>query len=330
MLDTVIRTTVRPLSPATAEDLSKGLDARPGWKFWFSQKSLTPGAPSTWTLEGTHEATGLYIHGMPYEIRGWRASLPRVLHGFNGTQLKSDNEIQQSFARVHSILNEISTGPSLTETFRRLDIAINLSHLEPQRIVSSLRNARHSWIRKETEHYSVGSIRYPGTEVVFTAYWKLPAGRSNPKRKAWRTPQVLRLELQLKSTGKIAEFLDVDEPTISCLPPLAFIYEKFRDFMLGFPRCSQLDTPCSMAAVMALCESRGLCLPGGETVMDWHARSVGASGHSKMRTKVAKMSAQFLDIDWAEILPGDSIPETVDVSLDGTTNTVPAVPIVRP
>ena len=90
---------------------------------------------------------------------------------------------------------------------------------------------------------------------------------------------------------------------------------------VGFRVASQRADKCSMVALLALCESRDLRLPGGETVMDWHRHSVGASGHDKMRSKVAAITAQFLDIDWATLplLPAD-IPPPSMFHLDGTDN----------
>ena len=331
MLDTVTHTTVRSLLPAIAEAIGKG-DMQPvtGWRFWWSTATATaPGTSAGWKLQGTHEPTGLYVHGVPYELRGWSGSLPGILHGFNGVQLKNDAEIEAALLRVHHILGEVSDLPSQAETFRRLDIAINLAHDEPERMVLALRNAHHPWIRRATEKYANGNICLRGTEAVFQAYWKLPPVRTGAKRKAWKTPSVLRLELQLKKADKIAQFLDLEEPTIRELPPMATVYAKFREFMLGFQRCEQRADKCSMAALLALCESRDLRLPGGECVMDWHRRSVGDSGHAKMRAKVAAVTAHFLDIDWAELLPADAIPATVDVHLDGMTTPVPPVSISR-
>lgn len=332
MLDTVSCTTVRSLLPPIAEAIGKGdMQPVPGWRFWWSTASATaPGSSAGWKLQGTHEPTGLFVHGVPYELRGWSGSLPGILHGFNGVQLKSDSERDAALLCVHQLLNKISDLPRQTDTYRRLDIAVNVAHAEPERMVLALRNRTHPWIRRATEKYATGSIRFPGIEAVFQAYWKQPPVRSGVKRKAWKTPHVLRLELQLKTAAKIAQFLDLDEPPVRELPPMAVIYEKFRDFMLGFQRCEQRADRCSMAALLALCESRDLHLPGGETVMDWHRRSVGDSGHAKMRGKVAAITAQFLDIDWATLLPADTIPATVDVHPDHTTTLVPPSPIIVP
>ena len=332
MLDTVSRTTVRSLLPPIADAIGKGdMQPVPGWRFWMTTGAAqAPGSSSECKLQGTHEPSGLYVYGTPTELRGWSGSLPGILHGFNGVQLKNDTERDAALLRVHHILNEVSDLPGQTETFRRLDIVTNIAHDEPERMVLALRNAHHPWIRRATEKYANGNIRFPGTEAVFQAYWKLPPARTGAKRKAWKTPGVLRLELQLKTADKIAQFLDLEEPPVRELPPMATIYGKFREFMLGFPRCEQRADKCSMAALLALCESRDLHLPGGETVMDWHRRSVGDSGHAKMRSKVAAITAHFLDIDWANLLPADTLPATVDVDLDGTTIPVPPMPIIRP
>ena len=329
MLDTISRRTSRHLLPHVVTAMSQGhLLTTPGWKFQITNNGTTmPGVPSTLKLTGNHEETGLYIYGTTSTIEGWTVSLPGVLHGFNGNQLKTDKEIAQSLVDVNSILNQISLPPRLGEPVRRLDVACNISHPEPERIVLALKHARHPSIRRATEQYAHGSIRFPGTESVFTAYWKRAPKRSGVKSNAWHTSKVLRLELQLKKEARIAEFLDLHESTIDHLPPIDTLYQKFRAFMLGFPRSEQIAGPCTMAGLLSLCESQDVRLPGGETVMDWHHRSVTPSGYSKMRRQVAGLTAQFLSIDWAELLPADHFPETVDVHIDGTTTIIPSRPL---
>ena len=329
MLDTISRRTSRHLLPHVSHAMSQGhLHSIPGWKFQITNNGTPmPGAPSSLKLTGHHEETGLFIYGTTEEIQGWTVSLPGVHHGFNGMQLKSDKEIAQSLIDVNAILNQISQPSRIGEPVRRLDVAINLSHQEPERIVLALKHARQPSIRRATEQYAYGSIRFPGSELSLTAYWKRAPKRSGVKHNAWNTKKVLRLELQLKTGGKIAEFLDLHESTLDHLPPIDVLYRKFRAFMLGFPRTEQMAGSCTMAGLLALCESQNVRLPGGETVMDWHRRSVTPSGYSKMRRQVAGLTAQLLAIDWAELLPADRFPETVDVHLDGTTTIIPSRPL---
>ena len=207
MIDTSGCTTARPLLPPIAEAIGKGdMPSVPGWRFWLSTAPNTsPGTSAGWKLQGTHEPTGLFVHGVPYELRGWSGSLPGILHGFNGVQLKDDDEKDAALLRVHEILGQIADLPRSAETYRRLDMAINIAHDEPERLVLALRNAHHPWIRRGTEKYAHGNIRFPGREAVFQAYWKRPPVRSGVKRKRWKTPHVLRLELQLKTADKIAK-----------------------------------------------------------------------------------------------------------------------------
>ena len=331
MIDTVKRKTFRRIHPAVVAAIRKGfLNAIPGWKFKVTKVTPTHACPDGVKLEGYHEETSLYVYGTTDTVLSWTVSLPGVLHGFNGVQLKSDAEIQQAFMDVESILNQISSPSLLSEPFRRLDIAMNLSHPEPDRLLLALRIAGHPWIRSATERYAHGCIRFPGSETVFQAYWKRRPWRDGYKHRGWNTPGVLRIEIQLKTGDKIAEFLDVHEPAVVDLPIRTVLYQRFRDFMLKFPSSEQVSSPCTMAALLALCESQDVRLPGGMTVMDWHRRDVSPSGYSKMRKQVAEHTTQFLSIDWAEILPADRIPETVDVHLDGTTTLVPATLIPPP
>ena len=331
MLDTAKCKTFRMLLQHVAAAIRKGvMNTIPGWNFEVKNVTPTHGCHEGRKLQGHHKETGLYVWGTPDTILGWSVSLPGVLHGFNGNQLKSDDEIKQAFTDVESILSQISSPSVNSEPLLRLDTAMNLSHPEPERLVLALRNARHPWIRRATERYAYGSIRFPGSDVVFQVYWKRPPWRDGFKHKAWHTPGVLRIEVQLKTGDKIAEFLGVHEPAVIHLPPRTVLYQRFRDFMLKFPRSEQIDIPCSMAALLALCESHDIRLPGGMTVLEWHQRDVKQSGHSRMRTKVASITPKFLSIDWAEILPADRIPETVDVHLDGTTSMVPETLIPPP
>src|SRR5258707_672605 len=123
MLDSVTLSTVRPLLSLIVDAIGKGnLKPLPGWRFWWTQNSATKGCPTGWNLHGQHD-TGLYVWGHPYEIRSWTTSLPGLLHGFNGIQLKSDADIQQSRDSANTLLNEVSFGSHLVETIRRLDVA---------------------------------------------------------------------------------------------------------------------------------------------------------------------------------------------------------------
>ena len=99
--------------------------------------------------------------------------------------------------------------------------------------------------------------------------------------------------------------------------------------MLGFQSCEQRADKCSLTSMLTLCEAYNF-RPRGESVMDWHRRSVGDSGPAKIRSKVAAVTAQFLDVDWAKLLPADAMPATVDVHRDGTTIPVPSSPIITP
>jgi hypothetical protein len=332
VLDTTDWTTCRRLLPevdqAVREDNPSALP--PGWSFRDGKTSRSGSFFSTRRITLDHEPTGLHAHGTPGRIEGWSVSLPRVLHGCNGIQLKDDIEISASRARVNALLGEISQPTEVSETLRRLDVAINLSFPNPEAVLRTLRLRRHLWIRRETAEYATGNIRFPGAGVVFQAYWKKPPVKTGARQKRCHTPNVLRLEIQLKKIHKIAKFLDLDsaEP-LRELPKRRDLYESFRRFMLGFQRCAYRSDKCSMAALLALCMSQDVHLPGGESVMDWHRISVGESAHGKMRRVVAGITSRFLSVDWAELLPSHTIPATVDVFPDGTTKVVPPVPLTR-
>ena len=218
-----------------------------------------------------------------------------------------------------------------TETFRRLDIAINIAHDEPERMVLALRNAHHPWIRRGTEQYANGNIRFPGTEAVFQAYWKLPPARTGAKRKAWKTPHVLRLELQLKTADKIAQFLDLEEPPVRELPPMA---DDLR------------EVPGVHARLPALRATGGQVLDGGPArplrvprpaPTRWGNRDGLAPTVAWVTPATPRCGAR-----WPPSPPSSStstgptccpptlIPATVDVHLDGTTTPVPPMPIIRP
>ena len=335
MLDTVSLTTVRPLLPEVAAAIEKGdgLTVLPsGWSFSYT-KSSGAQAHAKFTssrLSGHHEPTGLYVHGVPGELRGWTASLPGVLHGLNGIQLKDDAEIPASFDRVNEILAEVSFPSRMPDTFRRVDVAMNLATDNPEAILRTFNHNSHRWIRREKERYATGNIRLPGSEVVFQAYWKKPPVKTGIRRKKWHTPGVLRLEVQLKSVKKIAEFLDLDpDRPPQQLPKRRDLYEAFRRFMLGFQRRAYRTDKCTLAAVLAVCESQQWRLPSGETMMDWHRTSRGQDAHRKMRGAVASISARSLNVDWAELLPDHSIPAGVDVRADMTTKLIPSVRLMR-
>ena len=332
MLDTTTWTTFRRLLPEinkaiNDEDLA-GLPS--GWHFSEAKTSRPRSFCSKRKIILDHEPSGLHAHGEPGRIEGWSASLPHVLHGYNGIQLKDDAEIAASCARVHTLLDEISQPPEVAETLRRLDVAMNLTFSNPEAILGAFRQNRHPCIRREKECYATGNIRFPGTEVVFTAYWKRPPIRNGAKQKRWHTPRALRLEVQLKKVSKIAEFLDADSAELlRHLPRRTEIYASFRRFMLGFERREYRSDKCSMAALLALCMSRDVRLASGETVMDWHRAGITAGAHTKMCDAVAAIVTKNENIAWDTLLPDHTIPATVDVFPDGTTKTVPAVALTR-
>ena len=332
MLDTTNWTTFRRLLPevdqAIREDNPSALP--PNWSFREGKTSQSGSFFSRRRITLDHEPTGLHAHGTPGRLEGWSVSLPRVLHGCNGIQLKGNTEIASSILRVNDLLAEISHPNETAETLRRLDVVMNLSVSNPEALITTLRNAHYPWIRREKEHYAIGNIRFPGTEVVFTAYWKRPATKTAPRRKRWHTPGVLRLEVQLRSIDKISQFLGHQVPSpLTELPERREIYKAFRRFMLGFQSHTLHTGKCTLSSLIARCESVRFVFPEGDTAMDWHRTTFKVDTHRKMQNAVAANTAQFLSVDWEELLPEHTIPATVDVFPDGTTSVVPAVPLIR-
>lgn len=332
MFDTTNWTTCRRLLPevdqAVREDNPSGLP--PGWSFREGKTSRSGSFFSTRRITLDHEPTGLHVHGTPGRLEGWSASLPRVLHGYNGIQPKDDIEIAASRVRVNELLDEISHPSETVETLRRLDAAMNLAAPDTEALLTTLRNANHPWIRREKERYAIGNIRLPGTKVVFNAYWKKPPTKTGARQKKWHTPGVLRLEVQLKSIDKIGQFLGHRVPApLTELPRRREVYGAFRRFILGFQSRKLHTGKCTLSSLIARCESVQFVFPEGDTAMDWHRTTSEVDTHRKMQKTVAANTAQFLSVDWAELLPGHMIPATVDVFADGTTKAVPPVPLTR-
>jgi len=332
LTDTVSIRTARPILPAITRAVCAGCaEPLPGWYLkWYVKQRCQANSTDLTQLEGWHKPSGLYIIGTANIVKCYSASLPRQLYGSNGVQLKSDADLVQAFSRVHAILDQITDEPLIDENLIRLDVAINIHHPQPERLVLALRDARHPWIRSATEKYATGSIRFPGTKVVFSAYWKLRAKRSGERRRAWCTPDVLRVELQLKDADKINRFLGHEAPKLPDFPTRADLYRGFCSFMTRFPRRKQPGNPCDMPGLLALCQAHDVRTAGGQSVMDWHRQSVSASGHQKMCKKVAAITLDFLEIDWAQIFPNDRIPQTMDVFPDGRTAVVAEQFLVPP
>ena len=260
----------RPLLPSIAERLNEEHTAQ--HRRWnFTQKCAPDrhtGEPR-WSTEGHHDPSGLYVSGQDGLLDRCQASLPRLLHGYNGITIKNPDEQQQAMDTLHSMLDEISDPVEPLVEFLRVDLVQNVP-CDAAKVLNALRNARHPWFRKDQTEYQGSSVRFNGKERILTAYDKRQELKFRKGVAITGSEDWLRLELQLKTRKAVRELFGNDEDRPVTHIDFFHAYRIWRKAWLTFDPAVCATTKISLPALVAECEAQGFRTSTGQSAWDWY------------------------------------------------------------
>ncbi len=308
------------------------------WKF-LNGASINPSVPgNSETIEspasrGEHASKtpdehlyiDLFIRGQDHRINSVKFSLPGILHGFNGIQIKRIEEYQLAIEKARSILSSICGHQVTFGQIRRFDFAYNIP-CDPQYFLRAFRIARHPWITKDSCQYRNNSTQLMGKNYTFSIYDKTHQ-RQNKAGFPHDGPlpiggKSLRIELQAKTKNAVRRLYGTrpEEPVYIIDPVQA--WGAFRDAFLIFPIATVPATKCSEKALIALCERSGVTLPDGTPVYDWWAIGKDRETIRKARRQIISYSFPSEGFDLKQLLPERWPTRFIDVHRNGSEHEV--------
>lgn len=269
-----------------------------------------------------------------------RASFPRLLYGSNGHQIKMPSELERA---SWAFLNHLSflTKQARPEDLRitGMDIAINLQ-LDPREVLPLHRNVKHPMIDRETEEYyntppedrwgrpphvlnTLNTVRFHGSRTTIQIYDKV---REVLGKKSGTWPeqsQCTRVEIQLSGAKHIAkqlgfegrDYLSVNDLNLpSC-------YLCLRRILMGFDdNGATPDFEPNLVSFLAILEQHPETWKTiGLRPIDWwkHSNNPKPKRFREVRKQVGKLQLKLEQFRWADHLPGDRLPDIVDIDEDG-------------
>lgn len=322
MIDTVNILVLWTLAPEIAQALqSEGFYASGDWYFQLTHGLDRETGGNIAKLSGYNKRLGILLRGKGATIEWVQASLPRLLHGYNGLLIKNPQELSDSLERLFKYLGEISVPVETLIEFIRVDLVLNLP-FEPKRLVLAHRNARHQWVRNEDVQYERSGIRFPGKERVLQLYWKQ---KERADKLGFRLPELsksTRIEIQLKSKKVVRQLLgsnDLEAPVTSL--DFFHCYHCFRHALCLFDKDIPLpdSKKCSLLNLIAECEAQRFTTSWGASALEWYT----LSGHknatlNRNRAAIHGRKRKILGFSWADVLPPIRLPNpVVDIYPDG-------------
>lgn len=318
MIDSIMaRFAELPLRPGLIPDLDQFCEPTglPGWVYQLGKpRRRSDGACRSFFLVAPLPAFAcnkkLTLFGHANVIDGFKVSLPAVLYGSNCHLLCSQAEIDAALDIVSEMLARVVDFDVCTAGvhFTRMDLVLNFAPpgLPPAAFFASMRNCRHSRIRRDMIRYTVGEVPsglvLKSGELTIRAYDKA--------LKEWgRAGHVTRIELELRR-GVLQDFLgnanggypnriDFDRcyrTYRSLLLPL----DPVRQLTLAGPFRSSLDFAALLAAHY---ENEGITLPGGLSPVQLYRDSFSIQSFYKFRDRVNAAQFSLNEISFAELLP---------------------------
>lgn len=332
MIDTIAYSTSRPLSGPMVNALNAtGCYRDSGHEGWYISTSTKPSADGLSPkrcFTAIHRIHQIRLQGEDNEITRVSCSLSHVYHGHNAIQIKPQ-ELDAALRRLDEILDGISSPATTTRTYTRVDLCLNICG-DPTELLPMLRLARHPLIRRETETYSnpgayqcdaLNTVRLAGKEVVIQFYNKCAQFRGEHHNIIPGNDKFLRVEIQLKTAERIRRVFEVAEGG-HFVPDYVTAYRTFRRIMTGI-RTQACDAGrCSLIPLLALCTNQNVCLPNGVAVLEWYRQHVAADTYLRARREVLQYQFALRQFNWAEVLPEEGPPVTVDLHGDGRTELV--------
>lgn len=322
MVDTINMLAQWTLAPDITDALqSNGFYQSPDWYFQRANSLNRQTGGTVAKLSGYNERLGIIVRGKDSTIEWIQASLPRLLHGYNGRLIKSPQELDDSLELLFKHLTEISTAVEPIIEFTRVDLVLNFPG-NPKRFILAHRNARHPWVRNEDINYGESGIRFPGVERLIQFYWKQKERADGSGFDLPPLSNSIRVELQLKTKKVVREVLGGGDPECP-FGHLDFYqcYRKFRYALCLFDKEIRTHDgeKCSLLALIAECEAQGFKTSWGASVWDWYE----ASGQkpatvNRNRAVMQARKQNIIDFKWADYLPMLRFPDpVVDIYSDG-------------
>ena len=267
-----------------------------------------------------------------------RASLPRLIHGSNGIQIKSADDLERSLDAFLAHLRFLNNGAQASDfKVSGLDLAINLL-LDPRKVLPMHRNAKHPIIHRETQEYyndppaklwgkpphrfnDLNTVRFHGTRTTIVLYDKVREVLKI-RRGDWPAySQCTRVEIQLRNSKHIAKLLGFEDRDFITLDQLDIqtCYRAYRRILLEFDEIG--TTPAfepNFIPMLAILERHPETWKTiGMRPLDWYRTGVSARRFREVRRQVGKLQLERDDFRWADYLPVACMPDIVDIDEDG-------------
>lgn len=244
-----------------------------------------------------HKIHGIRVETHSNEIKTVQASLPRLLFGDNGTLIKTEAQLRESFIVLDKLLAEIAHQGSKDRYFTRVDLVWQFKQ-DIQKLIQSHRSCRHPEIRKDPVIYPE-SIVWRGREIVCTIYDKA-------KEMHLKSNQVVRVQVQFKSK-KLNRSFNGSFTEVEILN-FGKCYSAYRRFLCQFCPKPITAPPSSVGMLIAYGQRNGC-----PELFDYWAQNRCQKQIQRTRRDIALLRPVFFNFDWTTILPEFTPPTAVDI-----------------
>jgi hypothetical protein len=303
--------TIRILNPSTLLNLDPVISVRRiipaaipplGWNRTNYNRPHSRTAKKSFRLDDP--ASGYRGNGHTGEINCHQVSLPRLLHGQNGTLIKDQNELNEALALLKNKADEVCEFNYFDHHFTRVDLVWHFEG-DTAEFILAHRNARHQRIRKDPTIFEIESrahsLSFDGSELRITIYDK---SFEVFKRKG----QIVRVEVQfhgrilkeLLGAGELVKTLNYD-----------LCYQVYRQILLGFVP-SPISKATTIAEFLAIGERAGWH-SHGISAFDIYTKNRGERQIRRLQRGMAVCRSTVHQIDWSQLLPPDGPPKAIDL-----------------
>ncbi len=279
-----------------------------GWE--FSSSIPPPGKtfPKRLRITATHSHPHIFVTGHDGSIAKVSASLPEVIHGYNGRQIKGQAELDESIERLQAIVLPLAEGLLYYNRVTRLDFAYHVEG-DPRRILSALRNTKHPRIRLDKVEYRTNSIQLIGRKFALSIYSKShqKSGRTGiPKaREFGPADKHLRIEVQARTKDAVSQLFGANETAFFQRLDYSRLWSGYRDFIdqLTPGNCCRERPNFSHDQLLQYCIAEGVQLPGGLLVSSWWAASQKPETIRKKYAAARKIAWSIGEFRLADLIP---------------------------
>ena len=283
----------------------------------LTNEQLTPDEEQTFTTNQSismiHKASGARIF-VP-EMGGFgsiEASLPKMMHGENSHIIKSEKEIQDTWATMKDMcgdfmdLSPVNNGDMFNIT--RVDACWHVNG-KPSDVLNLHRYAKHPKVRKSSVFYEGESIHFPGTERHLRIYDKGKEQRKTPDT-------ICRVELQLRTKALRKEHgLELGEHLQD--PNGEMAYDILRRFCWQFQDVKYSQSPHLLGILARAVALEQTWNDTDEFIYETWKRDKSRSSVHRMNKKITayNLDSQYSTFSWKDQLPSDHRQETMELEV---------------